>query len=324
MGKKILLGLLIPIVLAAGGFYLWQGGNFGKKRVLFIDSYHKGYAWSDGITTGIVRVLASHDVELHVHRMDTKNNKGEDFKKRAGLRAKQVIDRMKPDVVIAADDNAQKYLIVPYFRGSDLPVVFAGVNWDASGYGYPASNVTGMVEVEAPDHLFDILRRFSNGTRLGSLGTNSETNRKVVQKYGQLLNIYFQEDVYVDTFEEWKQAYLDLQNKVDILFMYNNAGIEGWNDAEAVAFVQENSRIPSGSVQPWMAPFVMVSYSKDATEQGEWAAEAALRILDGDSPNRIPIARNQRGEMMVNSAIANRLGVEVPPEMLSRASRVIN
>jgi hypothetical protein len=31
---------------------------------------------------------------------------------------------------------------------NDLPVVFVGVNWDASPYGYPTANVTGSVEVE--------------------------------------------------------------------------------------------------------------------------------------------------------------------------------
>ena len=93
---------------------------------------------------------------------------------------------------------------------------------------------------------------------------------------------------------------------------------------EAAAFVRENARIPSGSVQPWMAPFVMVAYSKDASEQGEWAGQTALRLLNGESPRNIPIVRNQRGEMMVNSPIANSMGVEVPTDILTRASRVLN
>ena len=269
-------------------------------------------------------MLKDKNVELLVHRMDTKNNKAEEFKRQAGRKAKEVIERWQPDVVIAADDNAQKYLIVPYFRDTDLPVVFAGVNWDASGYGYPASNVTGMVEVEAPNQLFAILRKFAKGPRLGSLGTNSETNRKVVKKYDELLGISFEQALYVDTFEEWKQAYLAMQDQVDILFIYNNAGIQGWDDAEAAAFVRHNARIPSGSVQPWMAPFVMVAYSKDASEQGEWAGQTALRLLGGESPRNIPIVRNQRGEMMVNSPIANSMGVEVPTDILTRASRVLN
>ena len=324
MNMKVVVGLLAAVVVAAGGLFMWKDDGGKKKRILFVDSYHQGYAWSDGITDGINGVLAGQNVELRIHRMDTKRNKSEEFKQEAGRKAKQVIDSWRPDVVIAADDNAQKYLIVPYFRGSDLPVVFAGVNWDASGYGYPAQNVTGMVEVEAPNQLFDILRNFAKGERLGSIGTNSETNRKVVQKYGELLGIYFEQDVYVDTFDQWKQAYLDMQGKVDMLFMYNNAGIEGWDDAEAAAFVRQHAVIPSGSVQPWMAPFVMVAYSKDATEQGEWSAKTALRILNGESPAYIPIVRNQRGEMMVNSSIANRMGVEVPPSMLSAAARVLN
>ena len=309
MNMKVVVGLLAAVVVAAGGFFMWKGDGGQKKRILFVDSYHQGYAWSDGITDGINGVLAGQNVELRIHRMDTKRNKSEEFKQEAGRKAKQVIDSWKPDVVIAADDNAQKYLVVPYFRGSDLPVVFAGVNWDASGYGYPAQNVTGMVEVEAPNQLFDILRNFAKGERLGSIGTNSETNRKVVQKYGELLGIYFEQDVYVDTFDQWKQAYLDMQGKVDMLFMYNNAGIEGWDDAEAAAFVRQHAQIPSGSAIRALL---------------DLQAKTALRIINGESPAYIPIVRNQRGEMMVNSSIANRMGVEVPPSMLSAAARVLN
>ena len=47
-------------------------------------------------------------------------------------KAKAEIDAFKPDVVIAADDNASKYLIEPYFKDAALPFVFCGVNWDAS------------------------------------------------------------------------------------------------------------------------------------------------------------------------------------------------
>ena len=60
--------------------------------------------------------------------------------------------------MIASDDNAQKYLVVPYLKGTQVPVIFNGVNWDASAYGFPTSNVTGMIEVELPDQLVEIGR----------------------------------------------------------------------------------------------------------------------------------------------------------------------
>jgi hypothetical protein len=107
---------------------LAAAGDLKGKKVLFIDSYHEGYEWSDGITKGVKQVLDGKGIELKIVRMDTKRNGGEEFKKQAGEKAKAAIEEFKPDVVIAADDNASKYIIVPFFKDSPLPFVFCGVN----------------------------------------------------------------------------------------------------------------------------------------------------------------------------------------------------
>ena len=319
----IVLGVLAIGAAAAGGGYTYLMGESGGKRVLFIDSYHAGYPWSDGITAGIQQVLAEKDVELRIHRMDTKRNGSEEFKKQAAMKAKALIEEFRPDVVIATDDNAQKYLVVPHYRDGDLPIVFAGVNWDASPYGYPASNVTGMVEVSRPDELVNILRTLSGGVSLGSLTGDTSTAHKEHAYYGEQMSITFDESAYVTTFDQWKQEFVRLQDEVDMLFMYNNAGIEGWNDDEAVRFVRENARIPSGSVQPWMAPYVLVAYTKNAQEQGEWAAQAALQILNGTSPSSIPMTTNKRGNMIINSQLAQRLQLEIPASLLNSADDIL-
>ncbi len=124
-------------------------GSYQGHKILWVDSYHQGYPWSDGIAAGITQVLKDSGVQLEIVRMDTKRNHGEEDKRQAGLAAKQAIDRFHPDLVIASDDNAQKHLVVPYLKGTSLPVVFCGVNAEASAYGYPDRNITGMLEVEA-------------------------------------------------------------------------------------------------------------------------------------------------------------------------------
>ena len=319
----IALGVIAIGAVAVGGGYTFLIGKGGGQRVLFIDSYHAGYAWSDGITAGIQQTLANSGVELKIHRMDTKRNGSEEFKKEAALKAKAVIEQFKPDVVIAADDNAQKYLVVPYYKGGDLPVVFAGVNWDASPYGYPARNVTGMVEVSRPVELLDILRTLSGGLTIAGLNGDAATSRKEHKHYAEKLGLDFQEVVYAATFAEWKREFLRLQDEVDILFMHNHAGINDWNEEEASRFVRENARIPSGSVSPWMAPYVLVAYTKNAQEQGEWAAQAALQILNGTPPSSIPMTTNKRGNMMINSSIAQQLQLEIPASLLNSADDVL-
>ena len=243
MRAKMVFGVAIVGVLAAGAaFFMLNKAE--PKRVLFIDSYHAGYEWSDGITAGVQQVLEDENILLRIHRMDTKNNTSEEFKQRAGLLAKAVIDEFQPDIVIATDDNAQKYLIAPYYRNSDLPIVFAGVNWDASVYGYPADNITGMIEVSAVPEMLGLIRRITPGQRVGSVSGDTETVRKEIKNYTDVLDLQFDADRRVSTFDEWKAAFLEMQDSVDILYMYNNAGIAGWDDEEANRFVLENAPHP--------------------------------------------------------------------------------
>ncbi|MBM3298742.1 MAG: hypothetical protein FJY85_02165 [Deltaproteobacteria bacterium] len=131
------------------------------KIILLVNSYHEGYEWSDGIEKRAREVLDGTGVELRFFRMDTKRNNSVEFGKEAGLKAKAFVDELKPDVVIAADDNVQKYLVVPFLKDTSLPVVFCGVNWDASMYGFPCKNVTGMVEVDMIQELLELLRRYA-------------------------------------------------------------------------------------------------------------------------------------------------------------------
>ena len=135
-----------------------DASTYAGKKILFIDSYHEGYAWSDGITRGVQSTLEGTGVNLKVIRMDTKRNTSDDFKKAAARKARAEIEAFKPDVVIAANDNASKFLIEPYFKNAELPFVFCGVNWDASVYGFPYSNTTGMVEVTPIPQIIDQLK----------------------------------------------------------------------------------------------------------------------------------------------------------------------
>ena len=318
--KKIFAVAALAVLTASNAI----AGSFDGKKILFIDSYHSGYAWSDGITRGVESTLKDSGAELKIHRMDTKRNGDEAFKVQAAAKAKALIESFKPDVVIAADDNASKYLIVPNYIGADLPFVFAGVNWDAAPYGFPAKNVTGMVEVNAVGELVSTLQQISGGgDRVGLLTADNDTERKDAANVNKFLGMTFAAESYVKTFADWKAAFSDLQGKVDILFISNKAGIEGWDDAAAAAFVEQNSKIVSGTVYDFMAPFALVSYAKVAEEQGAWAATSALEILGGKSAGDIAIAQNTQGKLIFNARIAGGLNAEIPSDLLEIADSIV-
>ncbi len=293
--------------------------DYAGKKILFVNSYHAGYEWSDGIEAGLQDVLKDTEVELKVVRMDTKRNQGEEFGHQAALQAKAEIEAFEPDVLIAADDNAQKYLIVPYFKDTTLPVVFNGVNWDASSYDYPASNVTGMVEVELPTQLAGHLKSYAQGERIGYLTVDSHTERKVADIYNDRFFESKMEIYWVETFDQFKVEFVKAQQEMDVLFIGNNAGIDRWDPDEAAAFMVENTRIPTGTINPWLAPYTLITLAKRPEEQGEWSAQTALHILDGTPVSEIPFGENKEGKLVLNLDIAAQLDVVFTPLMLRNA-----
>jgi ABC-type uncharacterized transport system substrate-binding protein len=301
---------------------LGAAADLKGKKVLFIDSYHEGYDWSDGITKGVKQVLDGKGIELKIVRMDTKRNGDEEFKKQAGEKAKAAIDEFKPDVVIAADDNASKYVIVQYYKDSALPFVFCGVNWDAAVYGFPWKNVTGMVEVSPIPQLLDQLKPFAKGSRIGFLGPDNETARKEADAYKKVFGMQMVEHFAKD-YEDWKKGFEALQATSDMLLVESDGGLYKDKAADMKAFVEANSKIPSGTAYDFMAPFALIGFAKIADEQGAWAADAALKILGGAEPSSIAIAKNKEGKLIINTRIAKTLNGNLPFELIQSAALVI-
>jgi ABC-type uncharacterized transport system substrate-binding protein len=242
--------------------------------------------------------------------MDTKRNTDEAFKKKAALKAKEEITRFKPDVVIASDDNASKYLIMPYYKNNSLPFVFCGVNWDASVYGYPYENVTGMVEVGLIPQLIEQLKLWAEGDRIGFLAPELLTAHKEADNYRKAFELEFLE-YYAKDYEDWKKGFLEIQKKVDMLIIASDGGLYKDNQHEYQTFVESNTTIPTGSVYDFMMPVSLVGVIKVAKEQGEWSAKTALKILDGKAPASIPITQNRKAKMAINKKIGTAMGLDL-------------
>lgn len=318
--KKIWVIAVCLVMVFSMGSAL--GKNYNGKKVLFVDSYHKGYAWSDGVRRGAEAILEGTGVNFKVIAMDTKRNKGDEFKKEAALKAKAEIEAFKPDVVIVSDDNAAKFLLVPHFKETALPFVFCGLDWDISGYGLPFSNTTGMIEVTPIPQLIKQLEPYAKGTRIGMIAPDLRTTKKDADNYkkvfGYDLITYYFKDV-----NDYKKGFAELQNQVDILLFGSDGGLYDAEKDELAEFIQANTKIPTGASHEFMAPFALITYAKVAEEQGAWSAQAALKILDGASPDSIPVEQNKSGKLIINAKLAASLEVNIPYELIESADSVI-
>ncbi len=289
------------------------------KKIFYLNSYHQGYGWSDGIQRAVVENLNGTGVELKIHWMNSKLHQEPEFIARAAREAHAAIEAFKPDVLIASDDNASRHVVMPYYRDTALPVVFCGVNWDAGVYGYPYSNATGMVEVTLVDKVVAHLETYARGKRLGYLAGNRVTARKQGDYYQRRFNLHLDKVYYVDNFAQWRDAFLRLQQEVDMLIIGIHDGIPDWDMEWAVRLAREHSRIPTGATYEWLMPLTLLGLTIIPEEQGEWAAQTALRILDGTPPSEIPPVYNQRGKLFLNLVLGNRLGIVFDKDLLKIA-----
>jgi len=317
MGWKTIIAILFLLLLTVS--YSVSGSPL-QHKILYVDSYHESYDWSAGITRGIQSVLNNKEnIELQIVRMDTKRNPSENHMQSAALNVKGIIETWHPDVVIASDDNASRYLIVPYYKETQLPFVFCGVNWDAGGYGFPLSNVTGMLEVQLVDKIIETLRVYAKGERVALLKGDDRSARIEARFFEERCQVPIDKR-FVTTFSEWKHQYLELQTEADMILVGNSASISDWNNTEALQFVMDNTQVPTGNWDSWMAPFALVTFANKAEEQGEWAARTALQILAGTSPSDIPITTNEKATVFLNMKLAKTLGIKFPLELIERAT----
>lgn len=291
-------------------------------RIFYVNSYHSGYGSSDDVLQGIEETLKDENVELKTFFMDTKRQSSEQEILACAKQALSEIEEFKPEVLIVSDDNAMKYLVVPHFNNSELPVVFCGVNWSAAQYN-TGKNVTGMLEVlPLRECLSEITSNYPDAKKLAVLSENSlseQNNKSLLDTLYRNLGLtpeYF----LADNFEEWKEYFFQVNKNADLIYMPTNGAIKNWNDEEAKKLVEENLKISAFTCDDFMMPFVVFGLTKVAKEQGEWAAGTALEIISGKKPAEIPITKNKETRAYINQTLAEKIDFRLSAEM-KRASQ---
>jgi len=316
------------ILITATGLFLSTltvplTASSGASKCLYVSSYHRGYAWSDGVEQGLRKVLTGH-CEIRQIDMDTKRNKSTEFKQSAAIAVKREIESWQPDVVIVSDDNAAKYVVKQYYRDADTPFVFSGVNWTVKEYGFPYDNVTGIIEVAPLEAMLNHAIKYSGeGKKAIYLGADTLTEKKNLDRVAgasKKLGIEL-EGILVSDASEWKAQYRAAQ-EADFIVMGSYSGISDWNKTELAAFAVEHAKKLTVTSHDWMMPFSTIGFTKIPQEHGEWAAQTAIEILKGKSPREIPIVANRDWDLWLNAAHLESTRVKLPRKFLRKAKKV--
>ena len=292
-----------------------------RPRVLLVHSYHAGYPWVDSITRGVRMALPASDVDLQVIYMDTKRHTDELFKGRAGEEARQIMAEWQPRVVIAADDNAQAYFATHLVGHDDIQVVFCGVNAKPEKYGYPAVNVTGVLERPHYQGCIALLRRhIPSARRIALLSDDSPTSAGALEfmtDEGTESRIVSKE--MATTFEEWKDAVRRLQTTADAIGIYMYHTVTETGSARSLDPKIVMNWTVANCARPIVGFFIfavddgaLCGYLESGVEHGLRAGQMTIEILSGRAAGEIAIVTALEGQSMLNLETARQLNLTLP------------
>ena len=173
---RLLAGLVFLPISILLNIETAQGANPAElKKILYINSYHVGNAWSDSITKGILSILQGKDVELFTEYIDAKHFGQTKFLLFAYY-LEHKYKNTKFDGVIVSDNDAMDFAI--RFGNSlfpFIPIVFCGIN-EPENFQLENSRFYGFIETAEPQKtLILISKLFPKAKRILVLADNTTT-----------------------------------------------------------------------------------------------------------------------------------------------------
>ena len=334
--KTALIWIFLVVTLAAMAWF-----KMTQPRILVLHSYASDYSWTRDIDIGLKRVLDERvNYKVQWYYMDTKNHPDEKFKRKAGIQARQAIEALNPDLIIAVDDDAQAYAAKYYAGRKDIAIIFAGINATVEPYGYRKVDiVTGIYERKP---LLDLRRALSamrepNGAELGRrimhLGDRSssvEADTKEIESF-DWAPFSLVGSRKIDTFDEWKEVVTQLAGKADVLLVSNYHNIYQTagkpmlvSPKDIMKWTEANSPVPVVGLGGFMVEDGgMFAVGASGFEQGEITARMAIQVLDGGAiPKTIPEAMPKQFLVYMRARLLNARHLVLPPiyEAFARAS----
>lgn len=322
---RIIFLLVISLILPSFGV------AGGRPKVLVVFSYEPDYLWEVEIREELEKALG-HRAELTFFYMNTKVDLKNGPTKAA--EAYKLFLSLQPDGVISVDDNAQELFVVPYLKNkTKVPVIFCGVNADPNIYGYPAENVTGILERYHFEETLALNRQLAGKTdRFVLMVNRSPLAQLVVNQLEKEKNNLSAELVAVlqpETLPDALEMAKKYRHQADLLVLLTLKGIvdqqgQPVSDAEAISSVAAAFNKPTAATAEFVIRNgVLSGVLASGQEQGEQAALMLSKALRGLPVKDMPVIRNHQGRRMINVTTMKRLGI-IPEPMAIRGATLVH
>jgi len=201
----------------------------------------------------------------------------------------------------------------------DKPIVFAGV-YDPEVLEIKGKKVTGISSKVPVVTAIKYLRGIQPFTKLGVIYNDSE--RDTIKQVNELRELEGQFGYQTIKFNVKKPEDAFKISGIEALFITTSCVAR--QCSYNVSTILRKEKIPAASIMDTGEESgAILMITPDPEEQGRMAAQMVIKILRGESPSNIPIERPKKIEMIINLKEASILGLKVPLDIITSATRVI-
>ncbi len=303
------------------------------KSILVLNSYHKGFAWSDAIMQGIEETVAASPerIDVWIEYMDTKRFPDQPHRDSLFTHCRHKYAKQRFHAIITSDNNALDFVLkhrVDLFGGT--PVVFAGINNFDPSMLQGHSAITGVAEHPDYEETFDIAHLLHPRAKAIVIPLpDSSTGRAIKKRMentpkteGAKIQIEFWEGLSIED----TSARLIARSDAPIIFAAGTARSESGrvlSNSEKAARIAESSSGPVyGDAEILLGHGVIGGKMVSGYTQGQTAGEFAIDILRGKRAENIPVLTESPNRWMFDFNVLQQFAVSVSE--LPAGSIVIN
>ncbi len=302
--KSILLltlGILLLLPLSAVAY------NPPQPTILVINSYHRGYFWSDNQMRAVQEAFADH-YDVIIEYLDTKRHPLDLIQDDLVRLFQSKYSQEKIDLILAFDDGAYNFLDKYYdllFPG--VPVVVTGVDHLSLSLQNDKPYLSGFIDRMDPRPTIELILRLQpKTTRIYVIQDNTPTGMSQRRSVEEAAQFY---PLLTFTFLDGRQMSMrDLLNEVAVLppdsaillTMWMRDGENEYHDPnQAAELISRAASVPMyGLSDLWLDHGIVGGKLNSGYTQGMESVSIARRILAGESPQAIAIQRASPSQYM--------------------------
>lgn len=250
-------------------------------------------------------------------------------------RLKFIIQQPYPDPVawsnaarklIAADVD----IIVTYGCGAtfatlrerpDMPVVYAGV-YEPVVSKQRVKNLTGVTYNLPVSSIIRYLRATTSIKTLGVLYSSMEEDSVYQLEEIKALSLKYGFSVIGLNLRKTADITVVLsESKTDAIFITSSSMVNA--SLPTILNISRDKKISTGSLLTCGEVCALITLTADPKEQGQEASDKLIEILNGKSPRDIPISHSKNIELIFNMKNANDIGIKIPMELVTEATKII-